>query len=352
MLSIFFITAAMNKKLLLYFFIFLSIPVFATRQSPDTLVYKNKVMSLLTSWGHPSPLQAFYFQNKIAYPFKKISTGNYRGHIASWEISKDSLFLTKVYVKENNYPLNNIKEQASEKIFADWFSGVIHCRHFDNDDELKAIYLLVVEKGAVKEVEKTKKFSKLTSNKLWEIQNDYVAFYFRLKNDYIYLNGKAGLLQTNKVLLSPIFQYYGNTIFDWPYNWSNRERNGAPHCEWLIENKKLYLKSFELYSGLRYDSCQVEKIALTEIAKPEKNNFVFAEKVSGVFKIYHGEPPAIGDASAWFHFSAEAITYFKVENGIIIENYTLDKNFNTDIIDENAYPDLAKLIRDYNNQIK
>ena len=93
----------MRKQYFIYVFLICSNMIYATKQVPDYLNYKNKKLTLNTGWGHPSPLQAYYYQNNLEYPFTWSSTANYRGHIAIWEISDNKLFLKEIQIDKEKY---------------------------------------------------------------------------------------------------------------------------------------------------------------------------------------------------------------------------------------------------------
>ncbi|MEA3211922.1 MAG: hypothetical protein QOE70_4979 [Chthoniobacter sp.] len=94
-----------------------------------------------THWLFPSPLEAYYRSNPSeAAPFKSSSTANYRGHVATWEIADNRLFL--VDLVERIRPDADAAPKASTlkgepllrklfpkvidekgKVFASWFNG-------------------------------------------------------------------------------------------------------------------------------------------------------------------------------------------------------------------------------------
>jgi len=71
----------------------------ATEQVPDILYADGLRLSLRTGWGHPSPLQTYYYQSRLTYPFNGSSTANYRGHVATWKIVEGKLYLTGVGIE-------------------------------------------------------------------------------------------------------------------------------------------------------------------------------------------------------------------------------------------------------------
>src|SRR5690242_1100248 len=73
-----------------------AISVFATGQEPDRLVYQGKVRDLFTN-----PLEDYYKSNPEKRPDFMVKplisdTGNWRGYVATWELSDGKLFLIKL----------------------------------------------------------------------------------------------------------------------------------------------------------------------------------------------------------------------------------------------------------------
>ena len=63
-------------------FVITSFNALATHQSPDSLVYEEKQLSLNVSWAYPSPLETYFHYHNQKSIFEMLSTGNYRGHNA------------------------------------------------------------------------------------------------------------------------------------------------------------------------------------------------------------------------------------------------------------------------------
>ncbi len=84
------------KKLFIAILTLLSMSAegYSTEQSHDILIYKNKTTSLFAL-----PLRS-YFKEKDTPNFmikpRTLSTSNWRGYIATWEIIDDTLYLTNI----------------------------------------------------------------------------------------------------------------------------------------------------------------------------------------------------------------------------------------------------------------
>jgi hypothetical protein len=105
----------------------------ATAQSPDVLIYENKVYDLFAN-----PLESFYKDGAGRPGFQiqpgVVSTGNWRGYTAIWEVEGDSLLLRGVDSwlcdprDSENCRRADLKELFGEKlrgnrVEATWFSG-------------------------------------------------------------------------------------------------------------------------------------------------------------------------------------------------------------------------------------
>lgn len=129
--------------MLLVCLLFTGTPATATQQLDDIIIYNNEKCALRTHWAYPSPLQVYFKSNKeVEYPFTSSSTANHRGHIATWKIDNNRLFLTHIdtgsisfdrktfEIAETRreidlgdiFPEDTIVDDA---VPADWFSGFI-----------------------------------------------------------------------------------------------------------------------------------------------------------------------------------------------------------------------------------
>ena len=95
-----------------------------TAQFRDTLKYNGQQYSLATE-----PLRPYLQAMNIEYP--STSTANYRGYIATWEVSDNKLYLIKVILPDFFSDGNRQAElfPGQEKAFASWYTGVIRIPH-------------------------------------------------------------------------------------------------------------------------------------------------------------------------------------------------------------------------------
>lgn len=346
----------------------------ATEQEPDFLHYDGMKLTMPIGWGHPSPLQTYYFQNNIEYPFEANSTDNYRGHVAIWEISDDKLFLKKIkignsYQKPKQYNVKSKSDSRSyrSKVLADWFSGVItaEIRNSENEWEVEKTFYFHVRYGEIvsgqtltkNDFERINNISeKDTSNEelmakysMAYMNYKYVSYYYRLDgDDKIIFNGKEGYLHS-KSGLSPILACYSNDHLKWPYNWENFKKNGAPFCKWIIKNDSLFLTQLELHSGTGLYSIDKIDVDLIEIF-PEKiqDEKVFGDWVSGIFVVHHGENDE-KKMPEFSEFKARELTFMKLKNGISLEKYTVPADFDFENIPDGTDEGLKNILNELEN---
>lgn len=132
--------------------VFMCVPsAAATEQIPDYIILDEQMCELETHWSFPSPLEVYFRQSGAKNPFddqETISTGNYRGHVATWELSDGALYLKSITVdkyenqsyklsdgsvmmiptpKPTPFPLAQIfpKADAKKGVMAKWFTGIV-----------------------------------------------------------------------------------------------------------------------------------------------------------------------------------------------------------------------------------
>jgi len=98
----------------------------ATEQMPDVILYDGQTCELETSWEYPSPLEAYFYTSGKEYPFRMWHTANYRGHVATWELTNATLYLVEIEGKTARLDIGKIFPDAKgkDKIKASWFSGI------------------------------------------------------------------------------------------------------------------------------------------------------------------------------------------------------------------------------------
>lgn len=377
----------MKTTFFILLMLFVSGMAFATEQVPDILFYDNLELSLSTGWGHPSPLETYYYQKRVEYPFPWLSTANYRGHVAVWEIVDSNLYLTEIqiggfepnefdpskfeYVIEsyepNEYGVepNSCPPSENGDVFADWFSGILDCYLISEGSYCS--YLFHVREGVIVDMQIISRqdyeiiynlpvdtWSDELKRKAYMLllNENYITYYFRLNEyDEIEYEEQSCRLNTGWTRLSPIFGLYDNSHLNWPYNWENTDKSGAPHCKWLIKDSKLYLTGVELYSGLSFYTIDTETLDLTTLFNDKViDGVVDSNWVSGVYLIKHGyetKENAGWPGYTFTVFNVTEYTYIRLEEGQLLESYTVPKDFDTQNLPEDVDPGLKQIIEDY-----
>jgi len=98
----------------------------ATEQMPDVILYEGQICELETSWEYPSPIEVYYRQSGKEYPSEAWHTANYRGHVATWALTNETLHLVEIKGETATLELAKIFPDAKDKdkIKASWFSGI------------------------------------------------------------------------------------------------------------------------------------------------------------------------------------------------------------------------------------
>jgi len=362
----------MKLKLLLIIILFTFSKVLPTEQEPDILNYNGINLTLSTGWGHPSPLETYYLQNNIKYPFIMLSTANYRGFIAHWIIDENKLYLENIRIEDSTYsPSKYIQTNGknNSNIYAVWFSGIIECekRNQDNYWEVEESYYFHIRYGKIvdtqiitkEEMEKIYNLTKIDPEdkelvnkyKILILNQNYITYYFRLTEDEkIILNDIECNLVADTKHLSPILSYYNNDHLNWRYNWENLDKSGAPNCKWLIKDSKLFLQEVNLYMGLEFDSITIEKLDLDSLFYDKvSDNPLFADWVNGIYLVKHGYEKEDEEFPSIREFKTTEYTFLDITDGIITDKYNLPGDFNFSELPENLELKLRTIINKYFN---
>ena len=101
-----------------------------TAQVAEKLRYKGKNLRMCTE-----PLEPYLEIAKINHDYSRMSTACWRGYQGVWEIVDDHLYLIKIDAEiltpAGNRPvtLRDYFPDAGKRVFAHWYSGIIHCTH-------------------------------------------------------------------------------------------------------------------------------------------------------------------------------------------------------------------------------
>jgi hypothetical protein len=351
--------------------------MYKTEQTPDMLKYDGELLYIEVGWGHPSPLQSYFQQKNLKYPFTMLHTGNYRGHVATWSISENKMFLTAIEmngekkdITQYNIKSENLSFNSSEKIFADWFNGILISYKRNEKDYWETDYyryfyvrdgiILKNEKILEQEIERVQNMTENdTSNQdlmnklsMLYLSQSYISYYFRLYDDEsILIDDKKGIIH-GKLGHSIILEYFDNDHMQWPYNWEKTEMNGAPNGTWAVINDKLYLTSINLYTGLQFDGAEKIKVDLSNIFNIEQieKDKVFANWASGVYLVQHGSEIVLDEETDYREFKVENLQLLKINKGVIVSSRTVPRNINFKSLPKDTDEELKNLVHEYLQQ--
>ena len=351
--------------------VLISFSALGTEQAPDYLMFEGEQLELNTSWAFPSPMQTYFqFNNqKSVFASANYNTGNYRGHVANWLVENDKLFLSQVVFEgkakhPSFFGIKSVNPSPSSNgaILADWFSGVLYANDklypTDGTNLIGSIifhirYGVVISKESISDEElgiiRNSKKGQIpeylrSKAQLNDLYTDFTDFYFRLaKPDTVNIDNKQGHLNSLSSQ-NPLLTYFKNDPMKWPFNWENREQNGAPKGKWIIDNKQLFLVEIELHSGGSLYSVESERIELQQVFKHVSDNSrVFAKWLSGLFVIDYGQVKE-HPGTAVGRFRNE-ITLIVIEEGEVIENQSVNANLSYDEVLNQVNSNLAIKLR-------
>ena len=294
-------------------------------------------------------------EKKVTKTIEILRTSNYRRHIAIWEINNDRLFLKEIQVEASTYNPEkyNVKSKTDtvfceNLVFADWFNGVLEC-HLVTNWETKVVYYFYVKNGNIVNMQMltNSDFDRIAKEDtipeelmdkyhIYRCYENYIAYYLRLNNkDTIIMENEGGGYLRGNFDMSPLLLYYANDHIQFPYNWENFEKNGSPHCQWIIEDEEIYLTKINLYSGLDIFEIEKDTVHLNSLFSDKvHNNRVFCDWISGIYTIEYGESTEFE-----FQFEASKYTYLRIKNGIVTEIYTIPSDS-----DLSGIPDGLKIL--------
>ena len=310
---------------------------YATDQESDIFLENGKKYDLYVNWGHPSPLQVLYIRTDTESPFRSYSTGNYRGHVATWQVSDSALYLVTVdtryhyggvgtywpndstrvdtLAKPSFFGIKSLSGAAPDKdgaVLADWFTGVLEITptyqdiqngasdnwvrylYFRNGKMLKDVTLTSDNMNRFQHLKKKDKSNHELMEKyqMAYLNQCYLSYYLRsgLAYDQVNLGKHSGRFPTRD-FRPMLMLLYDNDPLQFPFNWENFEKNGAPVCKWMIQNDSLFLCQVTLQSGLDLFKVEEASVELSELFRPERivNKRVFAFWMSGEFVVEYGE---------------------------------------------------------------
>lgn len=341
---------------------------YSTVQQPDMLLIKNDTTYIDVSYQHMSPLQNYFLKNKIEYPFEMLHTANYRGFVATWEITADKLYINKIQInREIHKPSEFIhkKDKSSkDEIFASWFTGFINARKYASYDSYEIDYekYYYIKNGVVitskqftdtdyerirEEYETGKDLKNIAGSEILIQYAKYDSYFFGLPGaEKIYVsNQKRFISRADGGSL--VLQYYNDEHLRWPYNWEHKHYSGAPIGNWKIIDDEIFLTQIEIDSNFELDKEEYCIVELDEIFNTGDHS-VRANWLNGIYIIQHRKET---NGIKVEEFEILSIKIIDVIKGKIVNQCYIEGGRDFDIINENTPENTKKLIKAYKNQM-
>jgi hypothetical protein len=159
----------MKTILIIQLTLLFALKVFATEQCPDTIIYNGKKYTL-----HSHPLYAYFENNPDKKPkVNIISSGLWRGYVATFEVKDNQLFLKDIEIMgpERDWKWQSVINEVfpdQKEIKVNWFTGLLVIPHggkvanyfeWDYGSSNKKYLLVKIDKGDLKK-EKDFKYKK------------------------------------------------------------------------------------------------------------------------------------------------------------------------------------------------
>ena len=127
-----------------------------TAQAPDIIVIDGEAFRLFSN-----PLESYFNEDNPRPNFGVVCTANWRGYVATWEISEDTLYLVNLSSsgsRSTDFSIATLFPGSPKKVKAEWFSGelrvpggkCIHYVHLGYFSVYEKELIIEVEKGMVK----------------------------------------------------------------------------------------------------------------------------------------------------------------------------------------------------------
>ncbi len=191
----------MLRIISLFLIAMLPLGAFATIQAPDYLIYEGEKYPL----HDMNPLEELFQEDEELRPKTEfISTGNWRGYIATFSIKNNELFLSDITTekKDPNKKYGNINVSVIQEVFPDksarkmdWYSGLFVIPLGDEVADAPSScafqceqYLLIrISNGLVQEAAKMDLDEymnyKTRQFEIYKAASDYDALYHELEKD-------------------------------------------------------------------------------------------------------------------------------------------------------------------------
>ena len=360
------------KRLILFSFLALYGLSFAQKtQDADTLIWNDRRYAIVVEPYVPSVLMAFYQTTGITSPFNFWSSNNNRGHVATYELLNESIYLRNIEAKRyrtrhgnlwtesgidtivtpDYFEISSLDSTASfssDIVLTDWFTGFIKLIYLPWDkndaksDEANGSRYLFIHNGRVLEnvfisasdqvkLEKNNNDKRLqTLRDLLQRREAYIDFYSRCSMDReeVSFNGHDGLFEHKPNSLTLAMLFYNNNPFQFFANCCDGQiSEGAPFGKWLISNDSLFLLQVQSHRGKDVFSFATSNLDMQKFLSRQSS---FANWISGEFVIHYG---------SWEKSNFDIPIYtvsktqtLRIVNGLITSSRFSPSSFDDDLV--------------------
>lgn len=348
-------------------------------QDADTLIWNDRRYAMTVEPYAPSVLMVYYQINALASPFNFWSSNNNRGHVATFEILNEALYLRFIEAKRYRTRFGNLWTESgidtvvtpdffditskdsngifsTDMVLTDWFTGFVKLTLIPKDkkesksDEADGNRYLFIRNGRIVEnlfISSSDK-SKLakdpsdsrfqTQRGMLERNESYIDFYARCSMDRekVIYDGHEGLLEHKPNSLTLAMTFFNNDIFSYFANCTDgRLSDAAPFGEWLLRGDSLFLQKVVSHRGKDVFTFTTDDIDLDRFLSEKTNdikignsNDVFANWITGDFVVHYGvwETTEMGVPE----YTVSKTQKLRIVNGVITSSQFSPSSFEDD----------------------
>lgn len=344
----------------------------ATAQKPqdsDTLLWNGRTYLVTVHTDVPSVVQVFYQRTFSELPFTFWSNTNSRGHLATFELLNDEIYLIRIEAKRFRtnsddpwsesgidtvvtpdyfkiHSLSADRSFSNDIVLADWFSGVLELTLLPRDkkerksDEAHGHRLLLIHDGKVvnnafisdKEYKLLAEKGQITDDKrfMLEMQRKFIDFYSRcaMEREPVTMNGHDGLFEHKPNSLSLVMEAFDNNPMR--YRHEPDSIYGAPVGSWVLSGDSIFLVGISTHPGdspqsirRNVSACFIGFDLDIHIGDP-----IFAYWLNGSYVIHYGN--WVTDAYGVRNYMVSKTQEIRVKDGVILSSKFSPRSFEDD----------------------
>lgn len=373
------------KRLFISFFIalcgFFGAPEsFAQKiQDADTLIWNGRRYAMTVEPYAPSVLMVYYQVNALSSPFNFWSSNNNRGHVATFEIMNEALYLRLIEAKRYRTRFGNLWTESgidtvvspdffeissrdsggtfsTDMVLADWFTGFVKLTLVPKDkkesksDEADGNRYLFIRNGRIAEnlfvySSEQSRLAKNPSDPRYQTQRSmlernesYVDFFARCSMDReaVTYDGHEGLLEHRPNSLTLAMTYYNNDVFSYYANCTDgRLSDAAPFGEWLLRGDSLFLKKVVSHRGKDVFTFTTDVVDLDRFLSEKSSGTnlgngggVFADWITGDYVVHYGVWETTGMGVP--EYTVSKTQKLRIVNGVVTSSNFSPSSFEDD----------------------